>query len=662
MRFSNLFPVLGGLVAFAQASPHLLGGLGVPQISKPSHIAPSVCSLANSWEDHILFKGIAAPETETSPALNLGLHLPKAQISGDVELELVKGFLEEPRVRVGLGGVKAYIEIDISASAAVHEAIELFASPALELEIPGLLEVEAGAAIALDLVIGVDAAVDLSTGVYISFAEGAFVEISLLTKDIVELSLDGLVAKALPLGIGADVDLSAEVALQLGLRLRTEIDLEAELEIPALEIEAGAKIAIWVSLFDYTAVLIGTDSCAVSVAEAIALTLGLEVELNVEIGDILDLSLAPSLTITLATAAKAENCLPDRGQPGIFLESHQDTDSSTATATSSFESPSGSSSGGSSDGFSNGSSNGSSNDSSNDSSDGSSDGSSGSSSVTETSDTFAHFTSTPTAGHGNVTAPRPTGDVTSTVHSTHVYTITSCAASVVNCPARYTQKVVTSTVVSTTYVCPATQSGAVPATTSASPPKSTPVPVSTITETLTTIVPCKERTTSTFHPPTNSPPAPTVTIVDRTTVCPETSKTHPSTVISQPTSGFQVVTTAVPTSKTPGVPSSAVPSSGKVVSEVPSYYEPVSVPEKTAPFPSYNGTVTTSKPSSGVVVPTGSWTTPVAVPTPLSTHIVVTTPTSVPIPPQPTTPVVSSGNMVHVGLAFALPVIAALIL
>ncbi|KAJ3459278.1 hypothetical protein MRS44_015351 [Fusarium solani] len=623
MRFSTLLSALGGLVAFAQASPHLLGGLGVPQISKPSRIAPSICSLDNSWEDHILFKGIAAPETETSPALNLGLHLPKAQISGDVELELVKGFLEEPRVRVGLGGVKAYIEIDISASAAVHEAIELFASPALELEIPGLLEVEAGAAIALDL-------------------------------DIVELSLDGLVAKALPLGIGAEVDLSAEVALQLGLRLRTEIDLEAELEIPALEIEAGAKIAIWVSLFDYTAVLIGTDNCAVSVAEAIALTLGLEVELNVEIGDILDLSLAPSLTITLATAAKAENCLPDRGQPGIFLESHQDTDSSTATATSASESPSGSSSGGSSDSSSNGSSN--------DSSDGSSDGSSGSSSVTETSDTFAHFTSTPTAGHGNVSAPRPTGDVTSTVHSTHVYTITSCAASVVNCPARYTQKVVTSTVVSTTYVCPATQSGAVPATTSVSPSKSTPVPVSTITETLTTIVPCKERTTSTFHPPTNSPPAPTVTIVDRTTVCPEISKTHPSTVISQPTSGFQVVTTAVPTSKTPEVPSSAVPSSEKVVSEVPSYHEPVPVPEKTAPFPSYNGTVTTSKPSSGAVVPTGSWTTPVAVSTPLSTHIIVSTPTSVPIPPQPTTPVVSSGNMVHVGLAFALPVIAALFL
>ncbi|KAJ4321406.1 hypothetical protein N0V84_005325 [Fusarium piperis] len=637
MGFSHLLPTLGGLVAIAQASSHLFGSLGVPQISKPSGIAPSVCSLANSWEDHILFKGIAAPETETSAAINLGLHLPKAQISGDVELELVKGFLEEPRIRVGLGGVKAFIEVDVSASAAVHEAIELFASPALELEIPGLLEVEAGAAIALDLVIGVDAAIDLSTGVYISFAEDAYVEISLLTKDIVELSLDGLVAKALPLAIGAEVDLSAEVALQLGLRLRTEIDFEAELEIPALEIEAGAKIAIWISLFDYTAVLIGTDNCAVSVAEVIALTLGLAVELDVEIGNILDLSLAPSLTITLATAAKAENCLPDRGHPGIFLESHQDTSSSSSATTSV---------------------SGSSSDSSADNSFGSS---LDNSSATETSDSFAHLTRTPTAGHGNVTAPRPTGDVTSIVRSTHVYTITSCAASVVNCPARYTQKVVTSTVISTTYVCPATQSGAVPAMTSASPSKSIPAPVSTITETLTTIVPCKSRTTRTFHPPTNSPPAPTVTIVDRTTVCPSTN-TEQSTAISQPTSGFQVVTTAVSTSEVPEVPSSSVPSPGKVTSEVPSYNEPSPVPEKTAPFPSYNGTVTISKPASGAAVPTGSCTTPAAVSTPLSTHLIVSTHTSVPIPAQPTPSVVSSGNIVHVGLAFVLPLIAAIVM
>lgn len=134
-------------------------------------------------------------------------------------------------------------------------------------------------------------------------------------------------------------------------------------------------------------------------------------------------------------------------------------------------------------------------------------------------------------------------------------------------------------------------------------------------------------------------------------------------MISHSISGPSVITTAVPRSEAPEVPSSAVPSSEKVVSEVPSYDEPAPVPKQTAPFPSRNGTVTISKPASGAVAPTGSWSTPVAAPTPpLSTHLIVPTPTAVPIPAQPTTPVVSSGNMVHVSLEFALQIIAALIL
>ncbi|KAF4452033.1 hypothetical protein FALBO_16240, partial [Fusarium albosuccineum] len=613
MHFSSFLPTLGGLVACAQASPHLLnvevgglgnlgglGGLGGSSASKQTSAGASSCSLANDWEDRTLFHGVAAPETETSPAINLGLHLPKAQISGDVQLELVKDFLKEPRVRVGLGGVTAFIQVDISASAAVHESIELFASSALDLEIPGLLEAGAGAAVALDLVVGVDAAIDLSTGVYISFSEEAYVEISLLTKDIVDVSLDGLVAKALPIGIGAEVDLSAEVSLQLDLRLRTEIDLSANLDIPILDIKAGAKIAVWVSLFDYTAVLIGTDDCLVSVSEVIALTLGLAVELDVEIGDILDLSLAPSLTVTLATAAKAKLCLQDRGTPGVFLEQPQDSASTTVSATTEAAS-------------------------------------SADPAVTTSSDPEADATSadpettseaaitTPAVGHRNSTAPHPTGDVTSTVTSTHVYTITSCAASVVNCPARYTQKVVTSTVIKSTFVCPAGETAPVTATSAQKPSKAT-VSVTTITDTLTTIVPCKERTTSTFHAPTNPPPAPTVTIVDRTTVCPATDKTAPATTGgSHVPTGYQSVPSVASTAKVPAPPSSEkpapsgpayppvlpssaekpapsapvytpvtpvapVPTVEKPVPEAPTY-APVPPPVQSVPYPANNGTI-----------------------------------------------------------------------
>lgn len=682
--------------------------------------------------------------------------------------------MDEPKIRVGLGGIQAFVQVDISASAAVHESVELFASPALKLMIPGLLDVGAGAAVALDLVIGVDAAIDLSAGVYISFGADAYVDISLLTKDIVDVSLTGLVAKALPLGIGADVDLSAEVALQLGLRLRTEIDLKADLDIPVLEIEAGAKIAIWISLFDYTAILINTPDCIVSVSEVIALTLGLAVELNVEVGDILDLSLAPSLTVTLGTAANVELCLPDRGVPGVFIERFDRPGTATVSVTSvstttGFASASAdptttgsasadivpTASGSASDSVSDATistasgstsadsdatttgsasadadptttgsasvdivptASGSASDSASDATiptisgsvsnseavptaSGSDSGSeyavptasdddsvtsvptasgstpvaaipkaSGDGSITTTpaaSDAMAATTlrpiTTPAVVHGNSSAVGyDGGDITSTVTSTHVYTITSCAASVVNCPARYTQKVITSTVVSSTYICPAGSSGAVSESASASHSSSTPVSVTTVTDTLVTIVPCSERSTKTFHAPTNSPPpAPTVTIVDRTTICPATEEITQSTATSCATSGLQTLTSVASTTLVPQVSSSSAPGYEYSVPEASTGIQTVPVPTASAPFPAYNGTVSTSKPIPGAPEPTGSFTVPAIYSAPSAIPSVISTPSTAPVPT--TVPPASSGNIMRGSLMMALPLVLALL-
>ncbi|KAF5721008.1 hypothetical protein FMUND_3911 [Fusarium mundagurra] len=777
MHFSSLIPALGGLVAVATASPHLLGvglgvGLGVDvslggngassaadTTSKdlaPTKAAtsqkgglPSTCNLANSWENHVLFDGIAAPASGAAAAIKLGLNLPNAQIEGEATLELVQGFLTEPRVRIGLGAIKAYVELDISASAAVHESIELFASSALQLEVPGLLEAEAGAALALDLVVGVDAAIDLSAGVYLAFGEEAFVEVSLLTKEIVDVSLEGLVAKALPIGVAAEVDLSAEVSLTLGLRLRTEIDLSAELEIPVLDIEAGAKIAVWISLFEYTAVLVNTDNCVVSVDELIALTLGLAVELNVEVGDILDISLAPTLTVTIATAAQAKICQPNRGTTGGFIGkqggpsttttqvvslstvSAGGSDSTTGSAlpdttgsadTSGSADVTGSATADSSDSYPVPGASGSETYPAGTETTGSGSGASGSETYPAGAETTGSGSGAyPIPGSGSETGAsagaettgsgsgaypvgsgsssayaKPettgsaavTGDVTSTVTSTHVYTITSCAASVINCPARYTQKVVTSTIIKSTYVCPATETGAVHATTT---PHSTKVhvPVTTLTDTLTTIVPCKTRTTKTFHPPTTPPPAPTVTIVDTTTYCPEEGKTaHPS----KGQSTFQVVTTASPSTKAYEVPSHAAPTTegeekptakvpvpgkptggypvpekptpGYPTPEKPTGGKPVGPPAHGAPYPPTNGTVSSHVPVYPAPVPTTA--VPVApgttagyAPPPVVSHPGVVPPPAASHPvatPVPTTPVpVSGASVVRTGFMLALP-------
>lgn len=56
-------------------------------------------------------------------------------------------------------------------------------------QIPGLLEIDVGAAFGLDLVVGVSAAIDLEAGVSLTLPELAFVEVSLLTNEIVNSNL-----------------------------------------------------------------------------------------------------------------------------------------------------------------------------------------------------------------------------------------------------------------------------------------------------------------------------------------------------------------------------------------------------------------------------------------------------------------------------------------
>ena len=73
--------------------------------------------------------------------VNLGLSLPEAAVSGAISIELNGGFLTEQVMRVQLGGVQAYFEIDVAASAGIYESIELAASETLALSIPGVVAI-----------------------------------------------------------------------------------------------------------------------------------------------------------------------------------------------------------------------------------------------------------------------------------------------------------------------------------------------------------------------------------------------------------------------------------------------------------------------------------------------------------------------------------------
>ncbi|KFH41602.1 hypothetical protein ACRE_076810 [Hapsidospora chrysogenum ATCC 11550] len=307
MHFSRFAPATAGLIGAAQA-------LVPVHIGADADLSAARFDCAKSWDNEVLFSGIAGVATETNAAVELDLSLVEAQVEGNINIGALDDFLAEPTLRLNLAGVKAYVELDISASAGVYQSVELVASPELEVD-TGLLEVSLGAAFALDLVVGVGAAVDVSAGFYVAFGDEDYIDVSVVSKEVVGSSLVGLVTKALPVTVGADVDLSAEIEIQLGLRLRSHVSIEAGIDLLDLDlVEAGAEVAIWADLLSHTIVLVETEQCAVAIDNKFALSLGLAVEISASVLDLLDISLAPEVTVTLATAIGVQVCMPDRGE------------------------------------------------------------------------------------------------------------------------------------------------------------------------------------------------------------------------------------------------------------------------------------------------------------------------------------------------------------
>lgn len=127
--------------------------------------------------------------------------------------------------------------------------------------------------------------------------------------------------------------------------------------------------------------------------------------------------------------------------------------------------------------------------------------------------------------------------ITSTIYSTSVYTITSCAAGVVNCPASYQKEIlVTRTVDVYTTVCPVSANITLPATTSSkviAVPTEAAAVVHLITD-VVVLVPCSTPLIETFVPPSTvmQPAVHQVTAAAEATATPSSSSgAGPSLVV-----------------------------------------------------------------------------------------------------------------------------------
>ncbi|KAI5856173.1 hypothetical protein GGS23DRAFT_439156 [Durotheca rogersii] len=597
---------------------------------------------------------------------------PVVGVGADVEVAIVcdtcytKGNIEAsisfdkvvPALSLSLTDIEAKLDLDIKIGAAATIAVNLFAPvKPISLPLPGL-KVEA--LVYLDLVLGVETAIDLSAGIEVQLVDEAFIETDIFAGKILDAAFSGLSVKVLPIEVRIGcTKLLADLRLRVELGVAAELDLDDIVPILDLpEIGAGLEVAVFANLLEYIGFFCATPECPLS-KESYGLNIGAAVELDVSIEDLLSVHLAPTLSTALLSYPTATFCQHPTYSPVI----------PTVVPTLTASIPYGSSStfpGSSSSGFVTAT--------------GSASysasvsltkpaiptlptlpslpslptGSSGSASATvpgspssietssyggptggasypagEVSTPAAGSVSTPAAGvstpadgastsagastpavsatsdASSAITPAPIGGViTSTITNVQTFTVTACAANVPNCPAGYqTAQTVVHTTVYTT-VCPATQTEAI-----TSPPKPThtkPVTPVTLTKTVVTLEPCSE--VSSFTPPVNvpTPPFPTSPV----------AHTAP---VTTPTGG----STNGPSSQAVPSPSALTPASSPSVGTPVGVPTPVGSPSTAAhlttvpPYPTHpigsNGTVphtsleTSVQPSVSVHYPTASY-------------------------------------------------------
>ena len=175
-------------------NPHLLAPINEVVVRDPLEVArdPSIekrisadFSLDHEWHNQVLFDGKWTENGEhDAQAVSLSVVCRECWTKGTVTAKLTTQDIIKPVVRLDLGGVEAYVDLDIDVSASAVYAINLFTSNSpVGIGFPGL---SVGLVFYVDLVFSASAVLDLEGGFYVSLEDDAFLETDVFSGDITD--------------------------------------------------------------------------------------------------------------------------------------------------------------------------------------------------------------------------------------------------------------------------------------------------------------------------------------------------------------------------------------------------------------------------------------------------------------------------------------------
>ncbi|KAH9886600.1 hypothetical protein F4778DRAFT_473592 [Xylariomycetidae sp. FL2044] len=540
------------------------------------------------------------PLAEVGALVNVDIECEECYTKGNIDASVDLSKIV-PSLSLSLTDIEAKLDLDISIDAAALIHVNLV-TPDVKLVIP-LPGLKVEAYVYLDLILAVEAGLDLSAGVFVQLVDEASLNVDIFGGKILEAAFSGLAVQVLPIEVRVGcTQLLADLQLRVELGIAAEVDVDDILPLDQLlgldlpSIGAGVDLAVYANLVEYLGFFCATPLCPKS-KESWGLNVGVALEVDVDIEDILSLHLVPTISTALLANPTSTICQIPSSTGSAPVSTMTATTSASASATGSSSGAASSTAAGS------GSSSGAAS---------STAAGSGSATATATATgTGAGYPSSTGAGNGTAAYPTTTaapsgGQITSTVTASTTLTITNCGVAVPNCPAHYqTETTYIHTTVYTT-ICPATMTAPI----TGYPTKTPPAVTTTVVQTYVTAVPTSE--VNTFTAPSNAP------------TYPVTSPVKPSVSASYPVGSGSVPPVAMPTVVTPGGP--LYPTGGA-----------------NGTVPASTGLMTTYKPSSS----------PSAY-LPTSTSAYPTTSA-----PAETTPVTAGAAKIGSGVAGALAVVAA---
>ena len=462
--------------------------------------------LGHSWSGDVLFDGRYTDGQGGSVGLNVVCKT--CYTKGTIGATVVNAEELKPSLRLDFSDLEAYVDLAVAVTDAATYTVNLFTSNTpIGFGIAGL---DCGIIFAVDLVFSLSAEIDISGGgFYVTLPSGSYVESSLTEGEVSASFFQGISAKTLPITVS-----SGTATFKCDLRLRSQAGIEGDIAI----IGAGLVAGVYINIIELVTIIETSEKCGLQCREFLDLNVGAFARAAIEI-DYKTFGYAPTVSTTLFSLPTATQCIGSlaseaasiiatataiAGGSGAVLadisadfsvDATASSGSASATASLGLGGAGGVRLGNSTLSFA-GSSSGSFIASSTASLSAATSTAASSAATFTTASSASTAASTTYSGNTTITATAADlGLVTSTVLTTKTYTITSCKATVVNCPA----SMQTAITVTQTYTNKYTNGSSNAAKTTTTAAAYVAATTTAITDVIV-LVPCSTPIINTFFP------------------------------------------------------------------------------------------------------------------------------------------------------------------